>query len=153
MTHASAVTWPERGLALHAMIVVPEDPLDVDGWTRVGAELQAMGVAGAAPPPDFDPSGDAVVTVHGPTADRSLVRVSAPDQLGLLWAICRWFADHDVSIESVHATTVDGAAEDTFVVTGTCDADELGAHLSRPALRWLRQRQQTLHLVEPASEG
>ena len=153
VTHASAVTWPEAGLALHALIVVPEDPLDVDGWTRVGADLQAMGAAGSAPAPDFEPAGDAVVTVHGPTADRSLVRIGAPDQLGLFWAICRWFADHDVSIESVHATTVDGTAEDTFVVTGPCDADDLGAHLSRPALRWLRQRRRTLRLVEAASDG
>ncbi|MCU1376009.1 MAG: Alpha/beta hydrolase fold [Actinomycetia bacterium] len=145
--HASAVTWTGHGLAVHALTLAPELPLDDADWARIGSELQAMGTVGATPSPAFEPAGDADVIVHGPTADRSLVRVSAPDQLGLLWATCRWFADHDVSIESVHATTVDGRAEDTFVVTGTCDADELAAHLSRPALGWLRSR--SLRLVSP----
>jgi predicted amino acid-binding ACT domain protein len=148
ITHASAVTWPGAGLAMHALIVVPEDALDDAAWTRIGVDLKAMEARGSVPAPAFEPRGDAIVSVHGPTTERSLVRVTAVDQVGLLWAICRWFADHGVSIESVHATTVDGSAEDTFVVTGACDADDLAEHLSRPALKWLRERQRGLRLLE-----
>ena len=83
----------------------------------------------------FTPRGRATVEVDGDVVGRSLVRVTARDQIGLLWAICRWFADRDVSIESVHAATEQGVASDTLVVDGDCDADELAAHLSRPGPR------------------
>ena len=59
------------------------------------------------------------------------MEVAAVDQVGLLWAICHWFADHGVSIETVSATTQDGEANDGFIVVGDCDGDALAAHLSR----------------------
>ena len=58
-----------------------------------------------------------------------LVSIRAPDQLGMLWAICRWFADHHVNIESMSATTNAGSAVDTFIVSGEFDTDELAAHI------------------------
>jgi pimeloyl-ACP methyl ester carboxylesterase len=138
--HVSAVTWPSLGLALHAVTFAPSSAVDAAAWEQIGADLRDDAAGGGTARPAFDPYGEAVVTVHGPVTNRSLVRVSAPDQLGLFWAVCEWFANNHVSIESVHATTIDGVAEDTFVVTGDCDADELTAHLSRPAAWWLRPR-------------
>ena len=73
----------------------------------------------------FSPIGKATVTASGDSTNRSVVRVTAPDQLGLLWSICRWFADHDVPIEAASATTVNGIARDVFVVEGACDASAL----------------------------
>ena len=54
------------------------------------------------------PIGRADVTADGGESDRTLVRVVARDQVGLLATICRYFADHGLSVESVHAAT-DGA--------------------------------------------
>ena len=64
---------------------------------------------------------------YGAGTDRSLVRVTAADQIGLLWAISDWFARHGVSIESLDASTTDGVAHDTFLISGTF----LGSDLSR----------------------
>ena len=58
--------------------------------------------------------------------------MAAVDQVGLLWAICRWFADHGVSIETVSAATDAGEANDGFIVVGDVDAEALATHLSRP---------------------
>jgi UTP:GlnB (protein PII) uridylyltransferase len=69
------------------------------------------------------------VTVQGAEADRSMVRVLAGDQIGLLSAVCRWFAERDVSIDSLHAQTVKGRADDTFLVAGQVDARALTGFL------------------------
>lgn len=74
--------------------------------------------------------GHARVEADGADVGRSLVRVTARDQVGPLWAICRWFADHGIGIEAVHASTEHGIAHDTFVVVGRVDAGALAAHLS-----------------------
>jgi UTP:GlnB (protein PII) uridylyltransferase len=78
----------------------------------------------------FAPSGLATVRVDGAHTGRAVVTVTAPDRLGLLWAICRWFADHHVSIESMSVTTDGGVARDNFIVIGDCDGGELAEHLS-----------------------
>jgi UTP:GlnB (protein PII) uridylyltransferase len=56
--------------------------------------------------------------------------VSADDQVGLLWAICRWLADHGLSIESAHVDELDGRASDRFVIIGDADVTGLRDHLS-----------------------
>lgn len=71
------------------------------------------------------------MTADGSAADRTLVRVSAPDQIGLLSAICSWFADHGLSVESLHAATDGETVRDVFLVAGSCDAHALSNHLSR----------------------
>ena len=73
--------------------------------------------------------GRADVTVQGAEGNRSMVRVVADDQVGLLSALCRWFAERDVSIESLHARTVKGRADDTFLVAGQVDARALTGFL------------------------
>jgi UTP:GlnB (protein PII) uridylyltransferase len=75
----------------------------------------------------------------GSGADRSVVKVTAPDGLGLLELISRWFAEHGVSIEAAEITTRDGIATDRFLVTGECEPSALAAYLSRrPAPPWTR---------------
>ena len=57
--------------------------------------------------------------------------MTAPDDIGLLSAICRWFADQGISIEAAGIETADGMANDVFLVDAECDTDRLAAHLSR----------------------
>ncbi|MDQ1520810.1 MAG: hypothetical protein QOI55_1883 [Actinomycetota bacterium] len=134
---ASAATWSGRGIALHALTLVDAAGVDEDAWERLGRDLRTVGTASAASAagtsisPAFTPRGRAVVTVDGSEPDRALVRVTAKDQVGLLWAICRWFADHGLSIESLRATTEHGMARDVFLVVGDHDASGLAQYLSR----------------------
>lgn len=133
---ASAMTWPGLGLALHSLVVQPDGPVDDGDFARLGARLRAMW--DDTPTPTFEPIGQANVTVSGAPAQRATVTVTAKDQVGLLWSVCRWMADHDVSIEAVHATTEFGIARDTFVVKGECEPADLERTLSRPRSRRLR---------------
>jgi UTP:GlnB (protein PII) uridylyltransferase len=70
-----------------------------------------------------------------------LAAVTAPDVLGLLEAISRWFAHHGVSVEAAEITTDGGRATGHFLVVGEVDTGALAAHLSpapAPARAWLR---------------
>ena len=127
---ASATTWPERNQALHALTVRGDGGLDERRWEAIGARLRAAESGGAVPEP-FRPSGRVDVTVTGGGDGRTVVRVTAPDRVGLLAAVCRWFADRGVSVEAASVGTVDGVAKDVFLVDGPCDVDALVRHLSR----------------------
>ncbi len=127
---ASAMTWPALGLALHSLVVRPEGLLDTGDFDRLGAKLRGINTAPAAPA--FVPVGRATVEVSGAPAQRATITIVAKNQLGLLCAITRWFADADVNIEAVHATTEFGVARDTFIVVGDCDTASLAAALSKP---------------------
>jgi len=127
---ASAATWPGRGMALHALTVQGADGFAAEDWERLGADL---GKLGRASRPKISPVR-AAVSVYGAGGDRSLVRLTAPDQVGLLWAISDWFAGHGVSIESLDASTTDGVAHDVFLVCGTFEGSELRRHLVRGAV-------------------
>lgn len=136
ITEASAMTWAEPGLALHALSVANADDLDSEAWARLGDDLHAIGTADEKSRPAFTPSGRPIVTVDGASIDQTLVRVTANDQIGLLWAICQWLADHSISIDALHASTENGLAQDVFLVTGAFDPNELEAHLAAgPATR------------------
>ena len=126
---ASVMTWPAQRLALHAITVQSDEEFDSRRWAAIGASLHAM-VDGPLPTFPFVPSGHARVTRAGEGATATLVRVTAPDRLGLLSGICRWFADHGVTIQSADISTVDGTARDEFMVDGDCDIDALAAFLS-----------------------
>ncbi|MDQ1510567.1 MAG: hypothetical protein QOG50_2411 [Actinomycetota bacterium] len=131
ISDASAATWPKQHLALHALTIENASDVDAAGWERLGDDLATIGIESNRKWPDFEPMGRAAVTVDGSRAERTLVRVSAPDQVGLLSAICHWFADHDLSVESLHAAIDGETARDVFLVTGACSAQELSNHLSR----------------------
>jgi pimeloyl-ACP methyl ester carboxylesterase/glycine cleavage system regulatory protein len=135
IVEASAVTWPERGLALHAITVAGADSLDDQTWSRLGDDLRSMGTAGGQLRPRFVPAGRATVTASGTGPGQTLVRVTAPDQVGLLWAICRWLADRSLSIDSLHAATQDAMARDVFLVSGSATVGDLAGHLSRASHR------------------
>jgi pimeloyl-ACP methyl ester carboxylesterase/predicted amino acid-binding ACT domain protein len=127
---ASATTWPERHQALHSITVRGDGRLDAARWESIGERLRVVAKGGTAPTP-FVPSGRVNVTLTGAGDNRSVVRVTAPDRVGLLAAVCRWFADHDVSVEAASVETVDGVAKDVFLVAGSCDVDALVQRLSR----------------------
>ena len=131
ITHASAATWRDQNLALHALTIENASDLDADAWERLGADLRTIGSRGAQVRPDFAPVGRATVSVYGTEPDRTLIRVSAPDQIGLLSRICRWFAEKELNVESLHATTDGNMAHDVFLVAGRCEAHELAGRLSR----------------------
>jgi UTP:GlnB (protein PII) uridylyltransferase len=69
------------------------------------------------------------VGAYGDEPERTLVRVRARDQIGLLTTICRWFSDNELSVESVHATTDGETARDVFLVNGNRDAAALEHYL------------------------
>ncbi len=66
------------------------------------------------------------------TISDTVVEIWTPDTPGLLWATCRWFAEHDLSITSATVSTQHGIAEGAFIVHGPCDGAALARHLSPP---------------------
>jgi pimeloyl-ACP methyl ester carboxylesterase/glycine cleavage system regulatory protein len=131
--NASASTWSGRGLALHAFTVDVGTAGGAPDWDGLGADLRRMVLDGVEPLP-FRGRGRVEVVVDGDGGDRTLVRVRARDQVGLLAAICRWFATNGVSVETLHARTVGLVASDQFLVNGPVDGPALEYALS-PASR------------------
>jgi pimeloyl-ACP methyl ester carboxylesterase/predicted amino acid-binding ACT domain protein len=125
---ASVMTWPNVGLALHALTVSSAPGIDGAQWDSIGARLRQS--PGAPLPITFKPSGRARVTRTGAGSGTSMVRVTAPDRVGMLSAVCRGFADQGLSIESAGVATADGIANDVFLVDGDCDTDALTRQLS-----------------------
>ncbi len=124
---ASAATWTKQDIALHAVIVAAGSIAPL--WPDLGTRLRAL-TADTAPRVAFTPRGTAVVTTSDPSTDQCVITVTAPDQVGLLWATCRWLADQGVNISAAHVGGHNGTAEDHFIVSGGVDADQLAAHLS-----------------------
>jgi [protein-PII] uridylyltransferase len=125
---ASAMSWTEPGLALQALTVAPAE-LTEERWQRLGSRLQGLG---RQEPPvfQFTPVGRAVVRSSSSAMGRCVVTVTAPDQVGLLWAICRWFADQGLSIEAAHIGAEGGQVQDHFIVVGQPDSNALAARLT-----------------------
>jgi pimeloyl-ACP methyl ester carboxylesterase/predicted amino acid-binding ACT domain protein len=125
---ASVATWDDTGLALHA-VSLPGIPPGPQVLERIGARLRAA-ASGLAPEVDFRPTGRASVRIVGDANGDPLVAVSAPDQPGLLWAVCRWFADHGASIQAA-GISGDRTVHDVFVVRDCPDVAGLERRLSR----------------------
>ena len=134
---ASAMTWPGDQTALHSLTVRCDGGLDQQQWAMIGDRLRDVATGEPTSTP-FVPTGRADVSVTGEGDGRSVVRVTAPDRIGLLSAVCRWFADHEVSVEAASISTVDGVAKDVFLVDGECDVDGLARHLSAERTHPLR---------------
>jgi UTP:GlnB (protein PII) uridylyltransferase len=83
--------------------------------------------------PIFEPLPPVKVAADPHTGGRTLVRVSAPDRVGLLWAIAAWFAEHDCNIEVARVGGDGTTVDDTFVVEGTVSASDLAEYLSGQA--------------------
>lgn len=127
---ASVMTWSKEDIALHSLVVHTDAGLGEPRWEDIGEQLRTLGRTIEVSTP-FAPAGRARVTRTGAGLGTSVVRVSAPDQLGLLSAICRWFADNDVALEAAQVATHAGQAEDVFLIRGECDTDELADRLSK----------------------
>ena len=127
----AATTWPQRGIALARLFVTNPGALD---WDSLGERLRsAVGRREHAYPP-FTPTPPAEVEVTSAAGDRVLVTVKAPDRVGLLWALAKWFEVNDCNVEVARARVVDGVAEGTFVVDGVVDPMALSAALTdRPS--------------------
>jgi predicted amino acid-binding ACT domain protein len=121
---ASAMTWPGRGLAVHAL-TVPDPAWGSDRWTALGHRLRRPAHVDLA----FLPLGGATVSAVGQGMGRCLLTIRAPDQVGLLWSICRWLADTGIGIEAARVGSRGGLAEDHFLVVGVPEVAALTAHL------------------------
>jgi pimeloyl-ACP methyl ester carboxylesterase/glycine cleavage system regulatory protein len=128
---ASASTWRRQHLAVHSFIVGGGVQFDSADWGVLGERLRSMVANGTAPTPLLRPLQPVIVTVQG-AGNRSMVEVLAPDEQGLLATICRYFQVHDVNIESLQARTRDGVANDTFLVIGDVDGEDLKTMLEHP---------------------
>ncbi len=125
---ASVSTWADSDIALHSLTVRSAFVTDPD-WAALGERLRT--VAAEAPAvPRYVRRGRASVTTADSGPGRTLVTVRAPDGLGLLEAVSRWFAERGVSIEAAEITTRDRMATDRFRVVGEFDPTELATHLS-----------------------
>jgi pimeloyl-ACP methyl ester carboxylesterase len=130
IVEASAATWPARGLALHALTLSGADSMDHETWSKLGDDLRGVGTEDGHVRPSFTPAGRAIVTVNGTGPGQTLLRVSAPDHVGLLWAICRWLTGRGLSIDSLHAATDEEMARDVFLLSGHATIGDLAGHLS-----------------------
>lgn len=121
---ASVATWKNLDLALHAITVGGPVPSD--------AQLNELGAALNAPDKPrsrFVPTGRAYVSKTGDANGDPMISVVAPDQPGLLAAICRFFSDAGASIEAAWITGEE-EANDVFVVRGNVDLAALERRIS-----------------------
>jgi pimeloyl-ACP methyl ester carboxylesterase/predicted amino acid-binding ACT domain protein len=136
---ASAATWTDHDIALHSLTFASTKARAPD-WDALGARLRSSATREQTASL-YVPTGRATVSVAGGGPGRSVVKVTAPDGIGLLEAISRWFAEHGVSIEAAEITTRDGTATDRFLVEGEFESSALASQLSRaPAAPWNRLR-------------
>jgi len=124
---ASAASWPGHELALHTLMAKVDHLWPVE-WEAVGERLRSV-AAGNGIAVDFAPKGSAQVGCAAPAPGQRLLTVSAPDQVGLLWALCRWLADHDFSVEAAHLDGAAGRAEGSLLISGDGNVSGLEAHL------------------------
>jgi hypothetical protein len=127
ISSASAVTWDHLDLALHA-VCLPGAPPGTVTLERLGTRLRAA-AEGDRPEVRFEAEGPATARIVGEAGGDAIVSVTAPDQFGLLWAICRWFADRGGSIQ---AAGVSGGAivHDVFIVRDCPDVSGLEQRLN-----------------------
>lgn len=133
IARAHAATWAAQRLALHSFVVDGGASLDDDDWQEVGESLRKMVTTGSAPVLPHRSFRPVRVTTHG-SADRSLVKVTARNQLGLLSTICRWFERQGINIESVNARSKEEFAQDAFLVVGEVSSSELKSFLEQRSL-------------------
>jgi pimeloyl-ACP methyl ester carboxylesterase/glycine cleavage system regulatory protein len=127
---ASVATWADGDTALHSLTVRSTTAATPD-WDALGAALRSA-AGGSRAAATYVPTGRATVDVSESSAERTLVKVTAPDGLGLLETISRWFAEHDISIEAAEVSTRRGTATDRFLIDGDLEPAALAEHLSRP---------------------
>jgi predicted amino acid-binding ACT domain protein len=129
ITGASATVLPGPGIALQRVTAVHAGGrrMAQEDWDAVGRRLQA--VLGRKEPvmATFTPIPPVTVDSQPQDSGRVLLTITAPDRVGLLWAVATWFESHGVNVEAYHARSELGVAKDTFLVVGSFDCAELGA--------------------------
>jgi UTP:GlnB (protein PII) uridylyltransferase len=139
---AAAMTWPARGWALQRALVADPKARSTRPVERdlLCAQLRAAVRGGPMSDIDFEPSGPVQVQVEPePSCRRQVLRVLAPDRPGLLWAITAWLERSGCNVLVARATPAGLQADDTFLVDGEPDADELWAYLSDAAAAVIQQ--------------
>jgi hypothetical protein len=139
LTSASAATWPDLELALQCVLVVDPDGrerFDSD-WDEVGKTLRAALLGTHPVDPDFAPTPPVLVRATPHEQGRSIVSIEAPDQVGLLWAIARWFESRGCNIEGAHMETHGTTARGTLLVVGDMECGPLASAIGGvPSLPW-----------------
>jgi predicted amino acid-binding ACT domain protein len=127
IVRVSANAWPNHGMAL--LRVFATGPADEESWQAIGAELRDAIASDELPTPAWIPLPP-VKVVASPQDGRTLVRLTAPDRIGLVWAVSAWLAQHGCNIEVARVDGDGTTADDTFVVDGQVDIAALTTHLS-----------------------
>ena len=129
---AAAMTWPARSWALQRALVADPKARSTRPVERdlLCAQLRAAVRDGPMADVNFAPSGPVQVQATPQPGDRELLRVLAPDRPGLLWAISAWLERSGCNVLVARANPAGLQADDTFLVDGEPDADELWAYLS-----------------------
>jgi len=129
---AAAMTWPARNWALQRALVADPRARSTRPVERdlLCAQLRAAVRDGPMADIGFTPSGPVEVQTTAAPGGRRLVRVLAPDRPGLLWAISAWLDRSNCNVLVARATPAGMQADDSFLVDGEPDADELYAYLS-----------------------
>jgi len=132
VVQAAAITWSSRRWALQRALVADLNVRSTRAVERnlLQARLRAAVTGTRRLPVHFSPAGPARVEVTDEERGRCLLRVAAPDRVGLLWAISAWLEAHGCNILVARAAPVGHLADDVFLVEGTVDGADLGAHLS-----------------------
>ncbi len=138
ITSISASAWAGAGLAiLRLAISAPGGQLmGAEDWDRVGEGLRSAlsgEATGVAPHQRFQPAPPVRVTATPGETGRVVLRLQAPDRIGLLWAVATWLSERGANIEVARVETRDGMADDTFVIDGVLDAADLATYLSGTA--------------------
>jgi len=132
---AAAMTWPARNWALQRALVADPKARSTRPVERdlLCAQLRAAVRDGPMDDVRFTPSGPVQVQATPEQDGRQLVRVLAPDRPGLLWAASAWLERSNCNVLVARATPAGLQADDTFLVDGEPDADQLWAYLTDAA--------------------
>ena len=129
ITAASVASWDDLDLALHSLSILGPAP-KASVLRRLGDQLQSGRPGPRRVATTFVPRGPVTVVRSGTANGDALITVTAPDQPGLLWAVCRWLADRDASIQAAWASGGPDLVNDVFVVRGDVDTAALERYLS-----------------------
>ena len=129
---AAAMTWPARTWALQRALIADPKASSTRAVDRdlLCAQLQAAVRDGPMIDIPFIPVGPVQVETTPAAGGCQVLRVVAPDRPGLLWAISAWLDRNHCNVLVARATPAGEQADDTFLVAGTPDAEELSAYLS-----------------------
>jgi alpha-beta hydrolase superfamily lysophospholipase/predicted amino acid-binding ACT domain protein len=126
---ASVASWDDHDLALHSISVLGPPPKP-SVLRRLGDQLRSGRLGPGSSATSFEPGGTATVKRSGMANGDAVITVTAPDQPGLLWAVCTWLSDHGASIQAAWISGGPDGVVDVFVVRGEVDTGALEGFLT-----------------------